>query len=73
MTLQVTQSTRDPNPIVKWKTTLKKTVFMQKPMLDHCVYAEANVDPLMFGIENKPINVAVLSDVSDSLSQTDSW
>ena len=33
------------------------------------VYATTNVDPVMFGIENKPVNVAVLSDVSDSLSE----
>ena len=34
---------------------------------EDCVYATANVDPVMFDVENKPVNVAVLSDVSDSL------
>ena len=36
---------------------------------EDCVYVASNVDPVMFDIENKPVNIAVLSDVSDSLSE----
>ena len=32
-------------------------------------YVATNVDPVMFNIENKCANAAVLSDVSDSLSK----
>ena len=34
-----------------------------------CDYTATNVDPVMFDIENKCANAAVLSDVSDSLSE----
>lgn len=65
MALKITQST--VNPTLKWKI-LKNSD--EEAGSDHIIQTKV-VDPVVLAIlayENKPINVAILSDVRNSLS-----